>query len=75
MKVDLVQQMTNFFIFATVRKKMTSNSNIEFYSPPKIVTVDRNNVLFVIHRRGFITCVCGNVVNNMFVISKLILSI
>ena len=42
---------------------MTSNSNIEFYSPPEVVTVDRNNILFVIHRRDFITCLCGKVVN------------
>ena len=41
----------------------SSNSNIEFYLPPsKAVTVDPNNILFVIHRRGFITCICGKVV-------------
>ena len=42
------------------------NSNIEFYSPPvskeKTVRVDPNNIFFIIHRRGFITCVCGKVV-------------
>ena len=41
------------------------NSNVEFYSPPvseDIVKVDPDNIPFVIHRRGFITCVCGKVV-------------
>ena len=43
----------------------TDNSNIEFYSPPvseDIVKVDPDNIPFIIHRRGFITCVCGKVV-------------
>ena len=41
----------------------SSNSNIEFYSPPsRAVTVDPNNIFFMIHRRGFITCVCGKTV-------------
>ena len=40
-----------------------SNSNIEFYPPPsKAVTVDPNNIFFVIHKRGFISCLCGKVV-------------
>ena len=41
------------------------NSNIVFYSPssPKdIVKIDPENVRFTIHKRGFITCVCGEVV-------------
>ena len=42
------------------------NSNIEFYSPPvskeETVRVDPNNIFFIIHRHGFITCVCGKVV-------------
>ena len=44
---------------------MSDNSNIELYSPSSLkepVTVDPNNILFIIHGRGFITCVCGNVV-------------
>ena len=41
----------------------SSSSNIAFYSPPsRAVTVDPNNIFFVIHRRGFITCVCGKVI-------------
>ena len=40
-----------------------SNSNIEFYSPPsRAVTVDKDNLLFVLHRRGFITCLCGKII-------------
>ena len=44
-----------------------NNSNVEFFSPPPtksddIVTVDPDNIPFTIHRRGFITCVCGKVV-------------
>ena len=46
------------------------NSNVAFYSPPpaavvpekNIFKVDPNNVLFIIHRRGFVTCVCGEVI-------------
>ena len=42
-----------------------SNSNVLVYSPPPpkdIVKVDPDNIRFIIHRRGFITCVCGKVV-------------
>ena len=38
------------------------NSKVDFYSPPPTVKVDPDNILFVLHRRGFITCVCGKVV-------------
>ena len=41
------------------------NSNIEFYPPvskEEIVKVDPDNIFFMIHRCGFITCVCGKVV-------------
>ena len=40
------------------------NSNVVFYSPPPydIVEIDPENVRFTLHRRGFITCVCGEVV-------------
>ena len=44
---------------------MSDNSKVEFYSPPppkEAVRVDPNNMLFIIHRRGFITCLCGDVV-------------
>ena len=46
---------------------MSENSNIEFYSPSqasneKPITVDLNDMFFIIHRRGFITCLCGKVV-------------
>ena len=38
----------------------SSNSNVESYVPPsRAITVDRNNIIFVVHRRGFITCLCG----------------
>ena len=45
---------------------MSDDSNtvvgkIEFYSPLKVTIVDPDNILFIIHRRGFITCVCGSV--------------
>ena len=41
------------------------NSNVVVYSPPPpkdIVKVDPDNIRFTVHRRGFITCVCGEVV-------------
>ena len=40
------------------------NSNIAFYSPPPydIVKIDPDNICFTIHKRGFITCICGEVV-------------
>ena len=40
---------------------MSDNSKIEIYSP-FVKVDDPNNILFIIHRRGFITCICGNVV-------------
>lgn len=43
-----------------------SNSNVVFYPSPvsedNIVKVDPDNIRFVMHRRGFITCVCGKTV-------------
>ena len=42
-----------------------ANSNIALYSPPPpkdIVRVDPDNICFTIHRRGFITCVCCEIV-------------
>ena len=43
--------------------KSTGNSNVVLYSPPsseKVIKVHPDNIRFIIHRRGFITCVCGN---------------
>ena len=42
------------------------NSNIVFYSPPPydIVKIDPENICFTIHKRGFITCLCGEVVRD-----------
>ena len=54
----------------------SENSNIEFYSPDsskKAIEVDRHNLLFVIHRRGFVTCLCEMSYQNTLVIYKLIL--
>ena len=53
---------------------MSGNSNIAFYCPSEstseelevevVTEVDPSNILFIIHRRGFITCCCGDVVTN-----------
>ena len=40
------------------------NSNVVFYEPPKydVVKIDPDKICFTLHRRGFITCLCGEVV-------------
>ena len=48
----------------SISLESAGNSNVVLYSPPssekKIIKVHPENIRFVIHKRGFITCVCGN---------------
>ena len=50
---------------STDNSELAGNSNVVFYSPPvseNVVKVDPGNIRYTIHRRGFVTCVCGKVV-------------
>ena len=41
-----------------------SNSNVEFFQATKFTVVDNDNIVFKLHKLGFITCVCGQVIQN-----------
>ena len=42
----------------------TSNSNIESFQPIKFTVVDNDKIIFKLHKLGFITCLCGQVIQN-----------
>ena len=42
----------------------TSNSNTESFQPKNFIVVDNDKIIFKLHKLGFITCVCGQVVQN-----------
>ena len=41
-----------------------SNSNVEFFQATKFTVVDNDNIVFKLHKLGFITRVCGQVIQN-----------
>ena len=41
-----------------------SNSNVELFETIKVTVVDNDKILFKLHRLGFITCLCGEVIKN-----------
>ena len=43
---------------------MMSNSNVELFEPLKVTIVDNDKIIFKLHKLGFITCLCGEVVQN-----------
>ena len=42
----------------------TSNSNVEFFQPIKFTVVDNDKIIFKLHKLGFISCLCGQVIQN-----------
>ena len=49
----------------TFRKNMAiSNSNVEFFESINFTVVDNENIIFKLHKLGFVTCVCGQVIQN-----------
>ena len=42
----------------------TSNSNVELFETIKVTVIDNDKILFKLHRLGFITCLCGEVIKN-----------
>ena len=42
----------------------TSNSNVELFETIKVTVIDNDKIVFKLHRLGFITCVCGEVIKN-----------
>ena len=41
-----------------------SNSNVELFETIKVTIVDNEKIIFKLHRLGFITCLCGEVIKN-----------
>ena len=41
-----------------------SNSNVELFETIKVTVIDNDKILFKLHRLGFITGLCGEVIKN-----------
>ena len=41
-----------------------SNSNVELFEPFTVTVVDNDKIIFKLHKLGFITCLCGKVIQN-----------
>ena len=41
-----------------------SNSNVELFETIKVTVIDNDKIVFKLHRLGFITCVCGQIIKD-----------
>ena len=41
-----------------------SNSNVQIFQPTKFIVVDKEKLIFKLHKLGYITCLCGKVIQN-----------
>ena len=41
-----------------------SASSVELFSPTKFSVIDNEKIIFIIHKLGYVTCVCGQVIQN-----------